>query len=79
MFTVIIPVHKRPGLLVRLLESIRKSDYHKFVDDIYVVENGSKESNDIAEIFPDLPLNYFYLEEGNKSKALNFVLKKITG
>lgn len=74
-FTVIIPVHKRRKLLLKLLDSIHKSDYVEFVNEIIIVENGSNEVSDVGSVYPTLPLKYYFLEEGNKSIALNYALE----
>lgn len=77
----IIPTHNRADRLDILLESFLplKGIKGALPDSIDIIENGSNVAAQIVRKFQDdLPVNYEYLETGNKSFALNTSLNKTT-
>lgn len=76
--SVIIPTHNRLKLLEKLLESIKLAILPKNIDKIYIVENGSKVSEELVSLYErNLPVKYLHFEQGNKSMALNKTLEHI--
>lgn len=75
--TVIIPTSGRPDLVHKTLTSLSACRLPAIYRETIVVENGARQEADkIAGTFKEnLNLRYIYLPEGNKSNALNTVLK----
>lgn len=75
---ILIPTHGRPKRLGLLLDSIVTATKPSSLVAIHVIENGSQLAQQLVESYQDrLPIQYSYLEEGNKSKALNAVAAKL--
>lgn len=70
---VVIPNHKRPNLLERLLTSIFATTFPESLIGIWVVENGGKAgAEDICQRFNTrFPVHYCYSEMANLSNARN--------
>ena len=71
--TIIIATHGRPRLLRRTLESIVCCERPPGLDSILVVENGGRGGAEevCASVDGKIVVRYTYVDEGNKSKALN--------
>ncbi|OAV44318.1 glycosyltransferase family A protein [Lewinella sp. 4G2] len=75
---LIIPTHNRPNLLSRCLKSIAALGEELTGTVVHVVENGSNVSQAIAQQYAQqLNLRFTQTERGNKSLALNQVIKDI--
>lgn len=75
---ILVPTHKRPELLRRFLSSLVP-----VIDEvpgavIHVIENGAQGSQTmINEFSTQLTLRHYQLRQGNKSLALNHVIRQI--
>lgn len=79
--TVLIPTHKRNVLLSSLLDSLSDAVLPEVVEAVYVIENGSHESEGLVASYSErgyIPLRYVHFEEGNKSAALNQVIEGLS-
>ncbi|MEM6395449.1 MAG: glycosyltransferase family A protein [Bacteroidota bacterium] len=75
---IVITNHKRPAGLLKLLESITKCNNLEIVEKIIVVENGSRDAEEIVASFKEkIPVSYHHLIEGNKSLSLNYAIEII--
>ena len=78
---LVIPTHNRPRLLRLLLESLvlvaKPKEGVKI--EVTIVENGSSIAKEMVESFSTsgLPMKYRYIEQGNKSAALNAVVDTV--
>ncbi|OAV44296.1 glycosyltransferase family 2 protein [Lewinella sp. 4G2] len=79
-FHIIIPTHKRNDLLKVLLDSLVVIDLISLEGKLTatVVENGSHVSEELVARYEGapFPIKYRHLEQGNKSAALNAVIKE---
>lgn len=77
-FTIIIPTSNRVLLLERTLSSIERVENFEGLDEVIIVENGA--STDSRRVLKRccIParLEYMYHPFSNKSRALNYALKK---
>ena len=76
---ILLPTNNRFDLLKRSVDSIQKARKPSNYRETIIIENGTpKTSENITSLFPDdLRLKYVYQENGNKSAALNFVIKNL--
>ena len=79
--TVIVPTAGRSALLRRTLHSLVSCEKPSIYRETIVVENGPKGSAEeiVCEYSPSLNARYLYVEEGNKSNALNEAIARIDG
>ncbi len=78
LVSVIIPTHNRPKMLLEAIESLQKQSYPCW--EAIIVDNGSKNKVEgIVDECHDTRLNYYYQEEGNRSKARNLGVSKAEG
>ncbi|MEL7162419.1 MAG: glycosyltransferase family A protein, partial [Bacteroidota bacterium] len=76
---MLIPTHNRTRLLVRLIESLRMADEDAQHIDYWLLENGSSVALPILQATGEWEnLHYRHYEKGNKSEALNQVMKEIS-
>lgn len=70
---VLVPTHRRPGLLGQMLESLADATDASRLSEVLVVENGARDGARVLvrELRGRLPVRYAFLEEANKSAALN--------
>lgn len=77
---LLIPTHNRPRRLSRLLASIVRAEQPQGEWTVHLIENGSRVTSEVANTFQgQLPLRFYQLEDGNKSRALNHVLDQLSG
>lgn len=76
---VVIATHNRNELLQRTLDSLSQCNLPDCYVGTLVIENGGKFGTDtvVESCSDDLHAKYLYLEQGNKSAALNFALESI--
>jgi glycosyltransferase involved in cell wall biosynthesis len=76
---IVIPTHRRPDLLERTLASLAGCNLPPSFSQTIVIENGPPAGADrvVAAAAPCLRIRYLYQASGNKSLALNTVLKEI--
>jgi GT2 family glycosyltransferase len=76
---VLIATHKRTDLLERTLASLARCELPASYRETVVVENGGRFGADlvVAEGDPKLRARYVFVEQGNKSLALNAALETI--
>jgi GT2 family glycosyltransferase len=76
---VVITTHRRTELLRRTLKSVQLADRPEQVRSIYVLENDTEQHSDVTAEFTDLPIEYRFYSEANKSRALNWLLPELSG
>lgn len=88
MITVFTPTYNRAKLLPRIYESLCKQTYRDF--EWVIVDDGSRDdTHDIVESFVNgnddengnnnLPIRYFYQENGGKHRAINHGVREANG
>lgn len=77
--TVMLPTMGRTALLRRTLESLIECDRPDGLDQVIVIENGGQcgAATVVEDLRAKLPLKYLFVEEPNKSIALNHALRLV--
>jgi len=76
---VVITTHRRKELLCRTLKSVQLADRPEQLRSIYVLENDTEQHSDVTTEFAELPIEYRFYSEANKSRALNWLLPELSG
>lgn len=75
---ILLPTHNRVELLKRCLNSLVPLAGELEGTTLHVIENGSRVAEALTAGYTDrLPIQYHYVEEGNKSVALNTVIEQL--
>jgi len=74
---VVITTHRRTQLLRRTLASITAAKLPREISGVFVLENDGKSCSNVVGEYSELPLQYRFFPEGNKSRALNWLLPEL--
>ena len=78
LISIIIPFYKGEKYINIAIDSVLKQTYKNF--ELLLIENGPKDrSKEIIDSYKDNRIKYFYLEQGNVSKARNLGIQHATG
>ena len=79
--SVVVPTYRGEMTIAKCLDSLLTQTLDRSLFEILVVMNGSKDGTEVIlqqyqSKYKNFDLKYFYLEEGNVSKARNFAVEK---
>ena len=78
LVSIIIPFYKGESYINVAITSVIEQSYDNF--ELLLIENGEKDNSEkIIKSYNDKRIKYFYLDEGNVSKARNFGIENSKG